>query len=189
MSLFGWNRWSNPGRQPIDITMYQWYAGSGATVAGPWLVMRHDHSSPIGLFQPGVILPAQLLASVGANASTMPETRLLLAVLEEAAVTFQRNVGSTHRRGQRLFREAEEWILADDPSWPCSFHNVCEALGFDVQCLRRGFLAWRDRQRSCGTPPVRYRHPFRRLSGSRTRAIGRPIGLRGRPVREWSAFA
>jgi hypothetical protein len=154
-----------------------------------WRVMTHTQSNPAGLFQPGIMLPAQLLANARVSASTMPEMRLLLAVLEEATVTFQRHVTSRHRRGQRLFREAEQWILADDPFWLCSFRNVCEALGFDAESLRRRLLAWRDRQRSGGTPSVPYRHPFRRLSGSRTRAIGRPIGLRDRLVRELRRLA
>ncbi len=107
----------------------------------------------------------------------MPEKRLLLAVLEEAVITFQRYTTSTRRRGQRLFREAEAWIVSDDVCWACSFENVCDVLGFDSQYLRQGLLAWRDRQRRTKTAPAPYRHPFRRLSGSRTRAIGRPIGI------------
>jgi hypothetical protein len=133
-------------------------------------------------FEPEAILPAQLFANGRMDASAMPEKRLLLAVLEEAVVTYQRYVTSTRRRGQRLFREAEEWVVSDDASWPCSFRNVCDVLGFDVDYLRQGLLRWRDRQRSSLTPPTPYRHPFRRLSGSRTRAIGRPIGLGDRVV-------
>jgi hypothetical protein len=134
--------------------------------------------------EPEAILPAQLLANGRMDASAVPEKRLLLAVLEEAVVTFQRYVTSSRRRGQRLFRESEEWIVSDDMSWPCSFRNVCDVLGFDVDYLRQGLLRWRDRQRSGVVPATPYRHPFRRLSGSRTRAIGRPIGLGDRLVRE-----
>lgn len=140
-------------------------------------------------FEPEAILPAQLLGNGRMDASAMPEKRLLLAVLEEAVVTFQRYVTSSRRRGQRLFREAEEWILSDDVSWPCSFRNVCDTLGFDVEYLREGLLRWRDRQRSGLVPQTPYRHPFRRLSGSRTRAIGRPIGLGDRMVRERTLHA
>ena len=129
--------------------------------------------------EPDTILPVQLVGSCRLDASAMPEKRLLLAVLEDAVITFQRYTTSTRRRGQRLFREAEAWILSDDVDWTCSFQNVCDVLGLDTEYLRRGLLAWRDRQRGAHTVPAPYRHPFRRLSGSRTRAIGRPIGLGG----------
>lgn len=135
-------------------------------------------------FEPEAILPDQLLSNGRVDASSMPEKRLLLAVLEEAVVTFQRYVTSPRRRGQRLFREAEEWIVSDDVSWACSFRNVCDVLGFNVEYLRQGLLRWRDQHRSELVPASPYRHPFRRLSGSRTRAIGRPIGLGDRMGRE-----
>jgi hypothetical protein len=135
-------------------------------------------AAPINL-EPDTILPAQLVGTCRLTASTMPERRLFLAVLEDAVITFQRYVTSTRRRGQRLFRETEEWIVSDDVYSACSFQNVCDVLGFDSQYLRQGLLAWRDRQRSANTEPAPYRHSFRRLSGSRTRTIGRPIGLGG----------
>ena len=56
-------------------------------------------------FEPEAILPGQLLGNGRLDSSAMPEKRLLLAVLEEAVVTFQRYVNSPRRRGQRLFRE------------------------------------------------------------------------------------
>src|SRR4029453_7058120 len=126
-------------------------------------------------FEPDTVLPAQLLGSYRLDASAMPERRLFLAVLEDAGITFQRYATSARRRGQRLFRETEEWIVSDDTCSACSFQNVCDVLGFDSQYLRQGLLAWRDRERSVNAVPVPYRHPFRRLSGSPTRAIGRPL--------------
>jgi hypothetical protein len=134
-------------------------------------------STALIALEPDPVLPAQLIGSYRLDASAMPEKRLLLAVLEDAVITFRRYATSTQRRGQRLFKEAEEWIVSDDVRWACSFENVCDVLGFDSQYLRQGLLAWRDRQRRAKTAPALYRHPFRRLSGSRTRAIGRPIGL------------
>jgi hypothetical protein len=133
-------------------------------------------TAPVAL-EPDAILPAQLNGSRRFDASSMPEKRLLLAVLEDAVITFQRYTTSTQRRGQRLFREAEAWIVSDDARSACSFQNVCDVLGFDSEYLRQGLLAWRDRQRGADMVPAPYRHTFRRLSGSRTRAIGCPIGL------------
>lgn len=127
-------------------------------------------------FEPATILPVQLASSRMSDASLVPEKQLLLAVLEEAIGTFQRYVNDPGRRGRRLFREAEEWLLSDETGWPCSFCNICDVLSFDIDYLRGGLIRWRERQRAHpGAMP--FRHPFRRLSGSRTRAVGRPIGL------------
>jgi hypothetical protein len=137
--------------------------------------------------QPATVLPVQLFAGVGLDASLVPEKRLLLAVLEEAVVTFQRYASEQGRRGRRLFREAEEWVGSEEVCWPCSFRNICDVLGFDPGYLRKGLSRWRDRQQENPGLHAQHRHPFRRLSGSRTRAIGRPIGL-GRRVRARRSF-
>ena len=80
------------------------------------------------------------------TSSLVPEKRLLLAVLEEAVVTFQRYATEHGRRGRRLFREAEEWMGSEELCWPCSFRNICDALGLDPGYLRRGLRRWRDEQ-------------------------------------------
>jgi hypothetical protein len=136
----------------------------------------------IGL-EPGMVLPAQIFGKPGLDASLVPEKRLLLAVLEEAVVTFQRYATEHGRRGRRLFREAEEWMGSEELFWPCSFRNICDVLGLDPGYLRQGLRRWRDEQEANPGLYTSHRHPFRRLSGSRTRAIGRPIGL-GRRTRE-----
>ncbi len=133
-------------------------------------------------FEPATVLPIQLFGNLPPDASVVPEKRLLLAVLEEAVVTFQRYATDQGRRARRLFREAEEWVVSDETRWPCSFRNICDVLGLDPGYLRQGLHRWRDRHRADGVSPLPHRHPFRRLSGSRTRAIGRPIGL-GRRAR------
>jgi hypothetical protein len=131
--------------------------------------------------EPATVLPVQLGRHLAPDASIVPEKRLLLAVLEEAVVTLQRYATDSGRRGRRLFREAEEWLRSDDVCWPCSFRNICDALGFDATGLRQGLWRWCDLQRAGGPTLIPHRHAFRRLSGSRTRAIGRPIGLGRRP--------
>ena len=127
--------------------------------------------------QPGVVLPVQLQGRRTADASLVPEKLLFLAVLEEAVATFQRHVVDSGRRGQRLFREAEAWLMSEDTDWPCSVRNICEALGLDVGYLRQGLKQWRDQRQANPVGVVPFRHRLRRLSGSRTRAVGRPIGL------------
>lgn len=134
--------------------------------------MGYRNSNVAVAFEPDVLLPSQLLQGDRMGASGSPERRLMLAVLEEAVATYQRYVTCTGRRGSRLFREAEAWIMEDEASWPCSFRSVCDVLGLDPGYLRHGLERWRDRERSVSDrEPALYRTPFRRLSGSRTRAI------------------
>ena len=73
-----------------------------------------------------------------------PEGRLLWAVLENGIEQYKKNVTAAGRRGQRLFREAEAWIMHDDPTWLCSFVNICHVLGIDPDYLRAGLRQWRE---------------------------------------------
>jgi hypothetical protein len=75
-----------------------------------------------------------------------PECRLLWAVLVDGIETYMKYAFDTRRRGQRLFREAEEWIMHDDPMWLCSFVNICHILGLDSDYLRQGLQRWRAKQ-------------------------------------------
>lgn len=77
-----------------------------------------------------------------------PEGRLLWAVLENGVEQYKKNATATGRRGRRLFREAEEWIMRDDPTWLCSFANICHVLGFDPEYFRKGLRQWREAQLS-----------------------------------------
>jgi hypothetical protein len=40
--------------------------------------------------------------------------------------------------------DAEEWIMNLDRSYPFSFENVCEALGYDPGYMRQGLLRWKQ---------------------------------------------
>jgi hypothetical protein len=125
-------------------------------------------------------LTPQLLGPPQHDAAVVPEKRLLLAVLEEAVLTFQRHALDHGRRGRRLFQEADEWIRSNDVGWFCSFRNICDALGLDPGYVRCGLARWQRAHYASGGHTVTRRSPFRRLSGSRTRTVGRPIGLEGR---------
>jgi hypothetical protein len=71
-----------------------------------------------------------------------PECRLLWAVLENGVGEYMRYAGASGRRGQRLFREAEAWVMHDDPTWLCSFVSICHVLGLDSDYLRTGLRRW-----------------------------------------------
>jgi len=86
----------------------------------------------------------------------LPERRLLVAILADALECFQNNLRASNPKRQRLFREAEKWILADDVSWVFSFRNICEILGVDAEALREQTRTWRRQQREAmaGSYPV-----------------------------------
>src|SRR3989442_8376217 len=82
---------------------------------------------------PEAILPEQFFRP---SAALPPEKRLMLAVLEGALLDLQRSAGVRTARARRLADEVDAWFAADDEGWPCSFLNVCQALGLDVSAVR-----------------------------------------------------
>jgi hypothetical protein len=131
------------------------------------------------LFGPAVILPAQFTEQMGAKQSDRGEKRLMLAVLEEAVATYQRNVDAKTRHGQRVFREAEEWIRTTNSAWPFAFENICHALEIEPEFLRGGLEAWKEKQLKAASSGARvYRFPFRRVNGRRSSISLRSQGLR-----------
>ena len=82
---------------------------------------------------PETILPEQFFRP---SAALPPEKQLMLAVLEGALLDLQRSAGARTSRARRLADEVDTWFAADDEDWPCSFLNVCQALGLDVSAVR-----------------------------------------------------
>jgi hypothetical protein len=91
------------------------------------------------------LLPSQYAELTRARPGTEPERRLLLAILTDAIVTFQARGASPQRAARRAFDEAARWLFSDDQSWPCSFVNICDALGIEPGPLRRALIEWRQR--------------------------------------------
>jgi len=131
------------------------------------------------LFGPEVVLPSQFTEQAGLKHSDRGEKRPMLAVLEEAVASFQRHAGDKTRHGQRVFREAEEWIESTDDSWPFAFENICHALDIEPEFLRRGLQRWKEVQLKAVSGGARvYRFPFRRVNGRRSSISLRSQGLR-----------
>jgi hypothetical protein len=80
-----------------------------------------------------------------------PECALLWAVLENGLTDYMKYATATGRRGKRLFREAQEWVMADDSTWLCSFLNICHILDIDPSYVRMGLQRWLGRQ----LPPLK----------------------------------
>ena len=96
--------------------------------------------------QADIIVPSQYFDRVRSEDSSQPEKRLMLAVMENAIVTFQKSIYAATRRQRRLLKETEEWIHSLDTSWPFSFENICATLGIDANYLRLGLEQWKDTQ-------------------------------------------
>jgi len=91
---------------------------------------------------PEAMLPEQFFRP---SAALPPEKRLMLAVLEGALLDLQRSAGARTPRARRLADEVDAWFAADDEGWPCSFLNVCQALGLDVSAVRTRAARWRSK--------------------------------------------
>ncbi len=139
-----------------------------------------DSSRYAAGFEPETILPAQLLDKSHLGAALQPEKRLMLAVLEDAVASFQRGVLAGSRTATREFDDVQRWFASEDTAWPYAFLNICHVLGFEPAYLRRGLDRWlgHTRQQMLAGKVVPLRYAFRRISGSRTRAVV-PRRLRG----------
>jgi hypothetical protein len=132
-----------------------------------------DRTALAAGFEPETILPSQLIDRSHLGAALQPEKRLMLAVLEDAVATFQRGTVSKTRQAARDFDEVGTWFASDDVTWLYSFLNICAVLDFDADYLRRGLARWRESTAARPTTGtvVPFRFAFRRISGSRTRAV------------------
>jgi hypothetical protein len=115
------------------------------------------------LFEPDAIVPSQFFATQRRQAqSKRGEYRLLVALLEDAINCFQGNARAANMSKQRLFEEAQGWIMggdgdavtqAEDQVRGFSFEYVCAVLGLDAAYLRWGLCS------SCARATVRSRTP------------------------------
>jgi hypothetical protein len=96
------------------------------------------------LFQPDTLMPAQYLDTYRRKTHLEPEKRLMLAVLEDAIACFQKYALARDGKGREIFRDAEEWISAEENEWLFAFDNVCEALGFNPAYVRAGLVRWKQ---------------------------------------------
>ena len=97
------------------------------------------------LLQPDTLLPAQYLETIRRENHLDPEKMLMLAVLEDGVICFQKYISTRDEKEKRLLSEAEEWLLMEQngEDWLFSFDNVCETLGLNPGYIREGLLRWR----------------------------------------------
>ena len=78
------------------------------------IATSRERTNPL---EPAAVLPAQLMPALHGASRLQPERRLMLAVLEDAVLAYQRFASATTRAGARAFLEAQSWI-ENDFSWP-----------------------------------------------------------------------
>ena len=96
------------------------------------------------LFQLDTLLPVQYFETFRRRTPIEPEKKLMLAVLADALTCFQKYLAARRKKGQNLFREADEWIFGAADDHLFSFENVCEVLGLDPPYVRRLLLQWKE---------------------------------------------
>ncbi len=99
-----------------------------------------------GLFEPDTLLPVQYFEAMRRKHLLEGEKRLILSVLEDAIECYTKCIESTTNKGQRLFRDAEEWINLEDKRWVFSFDNVCDMLDINSEYMRSGLKRWKERK-------------------------------------------
>jgi hypothetical protein len=82
------------------------------------------------------------------------EERLMLAVLQDAVECFQENVLAQSPWEEKLFQEAENWILKKNTDWLFSFENICETLQLNPDYIRQGLRVWKEAQRKSHSAKV-----------------------------------
>ncbi|MBP1684564.1 MAG: hypothetical protein H6Q33_707 [Deltaproteobacteria bacterium] len=111
------------------------------------------------LFQPDIVLAPQFFATLRRQAPRKKgEWLLIIAVLEDAIACFQKYLFARDPHGQRLFREAWDWIMLppprptprDEDAPGFSFEYICDVLGLEPDYLRRGLRNWGDAQLADG---------------------------------------
>jgi hypothetical protein len=98
------------------------------------------------LFEPDTSLAANYFDALRRKTILEPEKRLMFAVMKDAIDCYQINVMAQSGKRQRLFRNAEEWIMERDGDWVFSFVNICDLLQLHPEYLRQGLLRWKDKK-------------------------------------------
>lgn len=97
------------------------------------------------LIEPETILPSQYYDRFRGRSILEGERRLMLAVLEDGIMCYQKYAGATRPRSKRLFQEAESWLFDEaGSSWPFSFEAICGFFDFDPGYLRQRLQRWHE---------------------------------------------
>jgi hypothetical protein len=109
------------------IKNYEEFPRWGTKLGGDWQNVMAEW------YAPGVVIS--------------PEKDLAIAMIYRAQsdLAGKDNYGSDRHPGQsaRIYNDAVEWIKSEDRTWPYSFANCCEMIGFNAGRVRKELLGAR----------------------------------------------
>lgn len=80
--------------------------------------------------------------------SASGELALKWAVFADGLKQYWKLAADHRHHNSEEFLEEEQWVLAEDPTWPFSFSNLCETFGIKTESVRHALLAWRNAHRA-----------------------------------------
>jgi hypothetical protein len=122
------------------------------------------------LIEPEILLPSQFFDRFRGRSILEGERRLMLAVLEDGIMCYQKHASATRPRSKRLFQEAEQWIFEEGDAWPFSFESICGFFSLDPGCFRQRLNGWRQ-QLLAQSPDERVKVARVRLRAARRHKI------------------
>jgi hypothetical protein len=131
------------------------------------------------LFEPEVVLPAQMPWGARCDGTTSGARALMLAILEDAMLCIKRGRRRRHPRTRRLAAEAETWVRSDSREWLFSFASICDVLGIDPDALRARLLTHVEPPASGGRAARREADEPSTRSGAVVRMLPPRDGTRG----------
>jgi hypothetical protein len=114
--------------------------------------------------KPSSIMPELSFDALRERAGSLAERRLIIAVLEDAVMCYQKYMRSTARHDRRVFDQAEAWLMRHESNSSAdrfSFEFICDALGLDTESLRQQLRRWRDQETRKHSPFVSSRQRCR----------------------------
>ena len=122
------------------------------------------------LIEPEILLPSQFFDRFRGRSILEGERRLMLAVLEDGIMCYQKYAGAARPRARRLFEEAEQWIFEEGDAWPFSFESICGMFNLDPGYFRQRLNGWRQ-QLLAQSPEERVKVARVRLRAARRHKI------------------
>jgi hypothetical protein len=123
----------------------------------------------------------ELFGSNRHKGGSSAERELMLAILADAIDCIWKYSGARAGKSMRLFRDARQWLFANDSKETFSFINVCDAVSLDPSYIRRGIVEGVEKRG--GPRPVRANEKKPRLrrmnrnfkSGTHSKVRGRTL--------------
>lgn len=84
--------------------------------------------------------------TVTGDPNMTPVRRLLVAMIAQSADDISMFRASPKVTGQRIYREARNWVLSESAEHPFSFVSICDALAYSPEAVRSAILGGRRRR-------------------------------------------